>query len=146
MVSISLCLILLEVYFKVPLESLKLDKKLASYGQNTKTGRNWKNRTGCTDTCLTCTGTCWPKMTRTQDVLVHVQGVPVHVTRKCPKCVFFSHFFIFLIPNSTLYFKHTSKPFHMSLVTSFLLNSSFNTYLLSTIYHELLSNPLLYGS
>ena len=85
---ISLYLVLLEVYFNWPLESLKSDKKWESYGQNTKTGRNWKGRTGCTGTPLMCTDTHWPKMTRNQSVPVHVQSVPVHFTEKCPKCVF----------------------------------------------------------
>ena len=95
MMSISLCLILLEVYFNWPLESLKSDNKRESYGQNTKTGRNRKTRAGCTGTGLTCTGTRWPKMTRTQSVPVQVQGVPLHVTENCPECVFFTHFSIF---------------------------------------------------
>ena len=55
----------------------------------------------CTGTCSMCTGTC---------------------DRKCPECVFFSHFSIFFPPNSTLYFIHTSKPFHIHLEISFLLN------------------------
>ena len=53
-----------------------------------KTGRNWEQSITCTGTPLTCTGTCWPKMTRSQNVPVHVQVVPVHVTEYCPKCVF----------------------------------------------------------
>ena len=104
-----------------------------------------KQNSRCTGTCLTCTGTCWPKTTRTQDVPVQVQNVSVQVTRNAQNVCFSPHFSIFLIPNSTLYFKHTSKPFHISLVTSIILNSSFNTYLKSKTYHDLLSNPLLYG-
>ena len=57
--------------------------------------------------------------------------------------VYFLPFSIFLIPNSTLYFIHTSKPFHIHLVTSIILNSSFNTYLNSKTYHDLLSNTIL---
>ena len=52
----------------------------------------------CTGTALTCTGTGWPKTTRTQIVPVQVQGVPVQVPRKCPECVFFTHFSIFCYP------------------------------------------------
>ena len=37
-------------------------------------------------------GVCWPKMTRTQDVPVHVQGVPVHVTKNVQN-VYFSPIF-----------------------------------------------------
>ena len=74
----------------------------------------------CTGTCSRCTGTCHPKMPR--------------------MCVFVPFFHI-LLPNSTLYFIHTSKPFHIHLVISFLLKSSFTSYLLSKIYHELLSIP-----
>ena len=58
----------------------------------------------CTGTPLTCTGTCWPKTTRTQHVPVQVQGVPLHVTENCPECVFFTHFSIFFYPiNSILH-------------------------------------------
>ena len=42
MMPISICMILLEVYFNQQLESLKSDQKGASYGQNMKTGRNRK--------------------------------------------------------------------------------------------------------
>ena len=66
--------------------------------------KNDQNPT-CTSTCSRCTGTC-------------------HV--KCPEYVFFSHFSIFFMPNSTLYFIYTSRPFQIHLVISFLLNSSFN--------------------
>ena len=76
---------------------------------------------GCTSTCPRCTGTCHSKMPR--------------------MCVFVPFFHIFP-PNSTLYFIHTSKPFQIHLVTSIILNFSFNTYLNSKTYHELLSNPL----
>ena len=73
--------------------------------------KNDQNRK-CTGTLSKCTGTSHPK---------------------CPKMCVFPHFSIFLIPKSILYFKHTSKSFHMSLVISFLLNSSFNTYLMHSI-------------
>ena len=137
--SISLGLVFLEVYFNCPLESLKSDKKLWPKYENWS---KLENRTGvyrymsnmyrymlakndqntkCTGTCSKCTGTNHPGM---------------------PRMCLFSPFSIFLIPNSTLYFIYTSRPLHMSLVNSFLLNSSFNTYLLSTIYPKLLSNPL----
>ena len=76
---------------------------------------------GCTGTGPRCTGTGLPKMPR--------------------MCVFLPFFHIFL-PNSTLYSLYTSKPFLIHLVISFLLKSSFTTYLLSKSYHELLSNQL----
>ena len=126
MISISLGLVFLEVYFNWPLESLKSDKKCVSYGQNTKTGRNRKTRTGCTGTPLMCTGTHWPKMTRTQSVPVHVQSVPVHITRKCPECVFSPLFHALFTPKPNLYFIYTSKLFQIHLMISFLLTSSFN--------------------
>ena len=88
-------LVLLEFYFTYPLESLKSDKKLASYGQNTKTGRNWEQSSSSTGTCLTCTGTSWPKMTINEIVPVQAQIVPVQVSKKCPECVFFTHFSMF---------------------------------------------------
>ena len=74
--------------------------------------------TRCIGTCSGCTGTCH---------------------EKCPECVFFSHFSIFFHPKPTLYFIHTSKPFHIHLMTSIILKSSFNTSLISKILHELLS-------
>ena len=46
----------------------------------------------CTGTLSECTGTSHPK---------------------CPKMCVFSHFSIYLIPNSTLYSIYTSKPFHI---------------------------------
>ena len=73
--------------------------------------KNDQNRS-CTGTSSNCTGTSHSGM---------------------PRMCVFSHFSIFLIPKSILYFKHTSKSFHMSLVISFLLNSSFNTYLVHSI-------------
>ena len=53
-----------------------------------KIGQNWKTEQGCTSTCLTCTCTSWPKMTRTEIVPVQAQIVPVQFTRKCPEWVF----------------------------------------------------------
>ena len=76
----------------------------------------------CTGTCSRCTGTCH---------------------RKMPKmCVFLPFFHIFP-PNSTLYFIHTSKPFHIHLEISFLLKSSFTSYLLSKTLHEFFSKTIL---
>ena len=46
----SLSLVLLEVYFTYPLESLKSDNKCESYVHNTKFGRNWESGTGCIGT------------------------------------------------------------------------------------------------
>ena len=134
-------MVLLEVCFNWPLESLKSDKKLASYGQNTKTGRNWEQSSRCTDTPLKCTGTLWPKMTRTQCVPVQVQSVPVQVSEKCPECVFSPIFHAFFHPKPNLYFIYTSKSFQIHLVTSIILKSSFNGYLSSKFFHESLQKP-----
>ena len=60
--------------------------------------------------------------------------------QECPEIVFFFPFSIFCYPKPTLYFIHTSKPFPIPLVTSFLFNLSFNTYLTSKIFHEYLPN------
>ena len=76
----------------------------------------------CTGTCSRCTSTCH---------------------RKLPRLCVFVPFFHILLPNSTLYFIHTSKPFQIHLVTSIILNSSFNTYLNPKTYHDLLSNTIL---
>ena len=76
----------------------------------------------CTGTGSKCTGTGDPKMPR--------------------MCIFVPYFHI-LLPKSTPYFIHTSKPFQIHLVTSIILNSSFNTYLNSKTYHDLLSNTIL---
>ena len=115
-------MVLLEVYFNWSLESLKSDKKLACYGQNTKTSRNRKSRTGCTGTPLKCTDTHW--------VLEGCTGTHSRCTNthdpKMPIMCVFSHFSIFLILKSTLHFKHTSKPFPIHLGISFLFNSSLN--------------------
>ena len=66
--------------------------------------------------------------------------VPVHLPKIAQICFFLPFFSLFLIPNSISYFIYTSKPFHIHFVTSFLFNSSSNTYLYFKIYHELLSN------
>ena len=139
--SIYLCLVLLEVYFNWPLESLKSDKKWASYGQNTKPGRNWEQSIRCTGTPLRCTGTLWLKMTRTQSVPVQVQSVPVQVSEKCPECVFSPIFHALFHPKPNLYFIYTSKSFQIHLVSSIILKSSFNGYLSSKSFHELLQKP-----
>ena len=75
----------------------------------------------------------WPKMTRTEVLPVQVQLLPVGVPEKCPEFVISPIFHALFHPKPNLYFKHTSKSFHMSLVISFLLNSSFNTYLMHSI-------------
>ena len=46
--------------------------------------------------------------------------------RKVPRMVFSTLFSICLIPNSTLHFKNTSKPFQIHFGISFLFNSSLN--------------------
>ena len=91
---------------------------------------HWSKQSRVSGTCLTCTGTCWPKTTRTQHVPVQVQGVPVHVTEKFPECVF-SPIFPYFSTQSTLYSIYTSRPLQIHLVISFILKSSFNTYLSS---------------
>ena len=139
--SITLSMVLLEVYFNWSLESLKSDNKLESYGQNKKTGRNWEQSIRCTGTPLTCTGTRWPKMTRTQSVPVQVQSVPVQVSEKCPECVFSPIFHALFHPKPNLYFIYTSKSFQIHLVTSIILKSSFNGYLSSKFFHESLQKP-----
>ena len=131
---ISVCLVLLEVYFNYPLELLKLDMKWASYGQNTKTGQN---RAGCTGTGLTSTGT--------GSVLLTCTGTGSRCTgtghpKMLRMCVFVSFFHIFL-PHSTLYSINTSKPLQIHLIISFLLKLSFITYLSSKIFHEFLPKP-----
>ena len=113
--SISIWMVFLDVYFNWPLKALKSDKKCASYGQNTKTGRNRKIRTGCTGTPLKCTGTHWV-----------MEGCTVTHDPKMPRMCVFSHFSIFLILKSTLHFKHTSKPFPIHFGISFLFNPSLN--------------------
>ena len=125
-ISISIWMVILEVYFNWPLESLKSENKCGSYGQNTKTGRNWEQSSRCTGTPLTCTGTLWPKMTRIQCVPVQVQSVPVQVSEKCPECVFSPIFHALFHPKPNLYFIYTSKSFQIHLIISFLLTSSFN--------------------
>ena len=54
----------------------------------------------------------------------------------------FSSFFFFhiFLPNSTLYFIHTSKPLQIHLEISILLNSSFITYVSSKTFPELFPN------
>ena len=66
--------------------------------------KNDQNR-NCTGKSSNCTGTSHSEM---------------------PRMCVFSHFSIFLIPKSILYFKHTSKQFQIHLGISFLLNSSLN--------------------
>ena len=98
-----------------------------------KTGRNRKTRTSCTGTSLTCTGTSWSKMTRTE-------VVPVQVTRECPECAFSHIFHALFHPKPNLYFIYTSKSFQFHLVSSIILKSSFNGYLSSKFFHESLQN------
>ena len=65
----------------------------------------------CTGTALTCTGTGWSKMTRTQAVPVQVQGVPVQVPRKCQEMVYFTIFHALLFHTSLLF--HSSSKINM---------------------------------
>ena len=90
-----------------------------------KTCQNRKSRTGCTGTPLTCTGTLWPKMTRTQSVPVQVQSVPVQVSEKCPECVFSPIFMHFSIPNQ--------------IYTSYTLQNHFKFILYPQLYSNHLS-------
>ena len=62
--------------------------------------------------------------------------------RKCPKMMVFLPFFHIFPPKPTQYSIHTSKPLHIHLVTSILLKSSFNIYLTSKTFHELLPKQL----
>ena len=99
-----------------------------------KAGRNRKTRTGCT-------GTSWPKMTRTQIVPVQAQIVPVQVPEKCPECVISPIFHALFHPKPNLYFIYTSKSIPIHLVTSIILKSFFNGYLSSKFVHESLQKP-----
>ena len=76
--------------------------------------QNDKNLT-CSSTCSRCTGTCHQKI---------------------PKMCFFLPFFHIFLPNSTLYFIHTSKPLQFILKSLFLFKLSFITYHYSKIFHE----------
>ena len=62
----------------------------------------------CTGTCSRCTGTCY---------------------RKVPRMCVFVTFFHILIPKSTLYFKHTSKPFHIHLIISIFTQFFFQLHI-----------------
>ena len=62
--------------------------------------------------------------------------------QKCPEMVVFLPFFHIFPPKPTQYSIHSSKSLHIHLVTSILLKSSFNTYLTSKTYHELLPKQL----
>ena len=58
---------------------------------------------------LKCTGTLWLKVTINESVPVHVQSVPVQVTRDALKCVF-SHIFPYVSTpiNSILHIHHNT--------------------------------------
>ena len=58
----------------------------------------------------------------------------------------FLHFFHIFSPKSTQYSIYSSKPLHIHLEVSIILNSSFNTYLSSKFFHESLPKQLSYGS
>ena len=76
----------------------------------------------CTGTCSRCTGTCHPKM---------------------PRMGIFPPIFPYFATQSTLYSIYTSQPFHIHLVNSIILKSSFNGYLSSKpsmIYSQINSN------
>ena len=97
--------------------------------------------TGCTGTPLMCTGTHWPKMTRTQSIPVHVQSVPVHITLNYPECVFFIHFSILFHPNQ-LYTSNTHQNhFNFTLESLFYSIHLSISYLSSRIHHGFLPKP-----
>ena len=73
-----------------------------------------------------CTGTLLLLVGVYRYTNVHV---PVHLLKFAQNVYFLPPFPIFLIPNSIPYFIYTSKPFHIHFITSFLFNSSSNTYL-----------------
>ena len=79
-----------------------------------------KQNTTCTGTALTCTGIG---------------------ARILPRMWDFLHFFHILLPKSSQYSIYTSKPLHIHLVISIILNSSFNNCLSSKTFHELLQKP-----
>ena len=76
--------------------------------------KNDQNRS-CTGTSSNCTGTS---------------------LRKVPRMCVFSPIFPCFDIQSTLHFKHTSKPFQIHLGIYFLFNSSLNGYLSSKFFHE----------
>ena len=132
--SISLCLIFLEVYFNWTLESQKADNKLASYGKNTKTSRNRKSRTGCTSTPLTCTGTCLVLEGCTG---THSRCIGSRDPKMSRMCIF-SLFSIFLIPNSSLYFIYTSRPLQSHLEISIFTQFIFQYF---SFFQKHIKNP-----
>ena len=90
----------------------------------------------------------WPfiYLIKTEKQGTTCNGSPLTYTGTCvrifPRMWAFLHFFPIFLSNSTLYSINTSKPFQIHPITSILLNSSFNTSLISKILHELHSNPL----
>ena len=90
----------------------------------------------------------WPfiYLVKTEKQGTTCNGSPLTYTGTCvrifPRMWDFLHFFPIFLSNSTLYSINTSKPFQIHPITSILLNSSFNTSLISKILHELHSNPL----
>ena len=65
---------------------------MRSYGQNTKIGRNWVSRTGCTGTPLKCTDTLWPLVGCIGTLLFMYR----YTFRNFPrKCIFSPFFHIF---------------------------------------------------
>ena len=119
---ISGCLVLLEVYFNQQLESLKSDKKLVSYDQNTNIGQNraigigttltctgtGSVLEGCTGTVLGCTGTV---LLLHQLYRYNSKGIPVQVSEICPEMVNFTIFHALFFPNSLLF--HSSSKINM---------------------------------
>ena len=124
---ISGYLVLLKFYLNYPLNHSNRIINEEVMAKIRKLVETEKQSITCTGTALTCTGTGWPKTTKTQTVLVQVQGVPVQVPRKCPECVFFTHFSIFCYPiNSIL---------HIHLKT--ISNASCNLFSTQILFHYL---------
>ena len=135
---ISGCLVLLEVF---SISHLNHSNRIINEQVMAKIRTLVKIEQGVPHLFRTCTGTgsVLEGCTGRYRSKVYRYRSPENAQR--PECVFFFHFSIFFHPKPTLYFLHTSKSFPISLVTSFLFNSSFNTYLyFKKIFHEFLPN------
>ena len=100
--------------------------------------KNDHNR-NCTGTSSTCTGTS-STCTGTSSTCTGTSSTP-----KSSQNVCFSPISPYFDTQSTLPFKHTSKPFQISFGISFLFNSSFISYLLSKPFHEFIPNSFQHG-
>ena len=98
-----------------------------------KLAKNDQNRS-CTGTSSTCTG-----MYRYKFNLYRYKSP------KSAQNVCFSPISPYFDTQSTLPFKHTSKPFQIPFGISFIFNSSFISYLLSKSFHEFIPNSFQHG-